>query len=322
MRKIQSISQLVRLPNVLIVVLTMYLMRWSIVKPILYLLGFDPAMPEWSFALLVLSTALITAAGNVINDFHDIKADRVNNPGRVVIDRFVSRRQAILSHIVLNTLGVIIGIFVIFYHWIPWLVLVYLLVPAFLWLYSLSLKHQPLIGNLMVSILTAMVPLLVLLFEYPLLVEEHATVITQDPNIFKPIIYWIGLFSLFAFLTNLIRELIKDGQDVEGDSEIGSKTLAIVLGLQRLKALVFVLAAVTLIFLGIIFMMFLRDQISLVFFTVFLLIPFILLGWKVLHVKSPSDWKPISFLAKLVMLFGLLYAPVAFLLFDSLAKII
>ena len=74
MNRMQAISRLVRLPNLIMVILTMYLMRWSIVRPLLDLLGFDPVMPEWSFALLVFSTVMITAAGNVINDFHDSPA--------------------------------------------------------------------------------------------------------------------------------------------------------------------------------------------------------------------------------------------------------
>lgn len=320
MNRIQSISKLVRLPNVLIVVLTMYLMRWSIVRPILDLIGFDPAMPEWSFALLVVSTAVITAAGNVINDFHDIKADRVNNPERVVIDRYISRRQAILGHIVLNFIGVVLGVFISLYHWIPWLSLIFIGVPIFLWLYSLSFKHQPFVGNLIVSVLAATVPLLVILFEYPLLLETNAEIVSADSGIFRPLIYWIGMFAVFAFLTNLIRELVKDGEDVDGDTEIGSRTLAIVLGLKKLKYLVFSLSLTTLVFLSYIFLSFLRDQLSILYFSVCLAIPFLYLLWAIVRVKEPADWGRISFTAKLIMLLGLVYAPVAFLLFDSFSK--
>jgi len=292
------------------------------VRPILDLIGFDPAMPEWSFALLVISTAVITAAGNVINDFHDVKADRVNNPERVVIDRYISRRQAILSHIILNFVGVILGVFIALYHWIPWLSLIFIGVPIFLWLYSLSFKHQPFFGNLIVSVLAATVPLLVILFEYPLLLETNAEIVSVDPGIFRPLIYWIGMFAVFAFLTNLIRELVKDGEDVDGDTEIGSRTLAIVLGIKKLKYLVFTLSFITLIFLSYIFLSFLRDQLSILYFSVCLALPFLFLLWKVIWVKQPSDWRRISLTAKLIMLFGLVYAPVAFLLFDSLSKIV
>ena len=320
MNKFQSISKLIRLPNVLIVVLTMYLMRWSIVIPILDLMGFDPAMPEWSFALLVFSTAVITAAGNVINDFHDVKADRVNHPERVVIDRYVSRRQAILSHIVLNFVGVVLGVFISLYHWIPWLSLVFISVPILLWLYSLSFKHQPFVGNLIVSVLAATVPLLVILFEYPLLIESNSGIVYTDPSIFRPLIYWIGMFSVFAFLTNLIRELVKDGEDVEGDIEIGSNTLAIVLGLKRLKYLVFALASITLLFLAFIFFSYLMDRLSIIYFSICLALPFLYLLWKVSRVKHSSHWGHVSLVAKLIMLFGLVYAPVAFLLFDSFSR--
>lgn len=320
MKTMQSISRLVRLPNILMVILTMYLMRWSIVRPILDLLGFEPIMPEWSFALLVLSTVLITAAGNVINDFHDVKADRVNHPEKVVIDRFVSRRQAIVSHLVLNFVGSTLGVFISFYHWQPWLALIFLGVPFILWLYSLSFKHQPLIGNLVVSILTATVPMLVILFEYPLLKESHAEQLVYEPGLFHPILYWIAIFALFAFLVNLIRELVKDGQDVEGDAETGSRTLALIIGLKNLRMLVFGLSLVTLLILGVVFILFLPDWLSLGYFGLLLFIPFVYLMVLITQVKSPDDWKRVSLMAKLIMLFGLMYAPVAFLLFDSLNR--
>jgi len=320
MNRMQAISRLVRLPNLIMVILTMYLMRWSIVRPLLDLLGFDPVMPEWSFALLVLSTVLITAAGNVINDFHDVKADRINSPYRVVIDRFVSRRMAILSHFVLNFIGASLGVFIAMYHWIPWLSLIFLLVPFVLWIYSLSLKHKPLVGNLVVSLLTGTVPLLVILFEYPLLEETHKEALVDNPDLFIPVIMWVGLFSLFAFLSNLIRELVKDGEDIEGDSETGSRTLAIIIGISQLRWVIFGIASMTLIILAIIFFLFLPDQLSLGYFVVLLAIPFIILLIKVLRVKVPADWKSISYLAKLIMFFGLLYAPVAYLLFKSLGN--
>ncbi|MCK5820933.1 MAG: geranylgeranylglycerol-phosphate geranylgeranyltransferase [Bacteroidales bacterium] len=320
MNRVQAISRLVRLPNLIMVILTMYLMRWSIVIPLLDLLGFDPVMPEWSFALLVLSTILITAAGNVINDFHDVKADRINSPYRVVIDRFVSRRKAILSHFVLNLLGASIGVFIALYHWIPWLSVIFIIVPFILWIYSISLKHKPLIGNLVVSLLTGTVPLLVILFEYPLLIQKHAGIIVESPDLFRPLIMWVGLFSLFAFLSNLIRELVKDGEDIEGDSVAGSRTMAIILSISQLKWMVFVVALLTLVILALIFILFLPDQLSLAYFVFLLLIPFGVLLVRVLRVKVAADWKSISFIAKLIMLFGLLYAPVAYLLFKSLGN--
>ncbi len=320
MNQIQAISRLIRLPNLIMVILTMYLIRWSVVRPVLDTLEYDLAMPEWSFILLVLSTVLITAAGNVINDFHDVKADRINAPSRVVIDRFVSRRKAILSHFLLNFLGASIGIFICMYHWIPWISTIFISVPFLLWIYSLSLKHQPLIGNLVVSLLAGTVPLLVILFEYPLLTRLHANIVSDNPELFKPIIIWVGLFSLFAFLTNLIRELVKDGQDIEGDEEAGSKTVAILIGLAQLKWLVFGLAAFTLGSLTAIFVFLLPGQLNLAYFVILLAVPFLLLLFKVLKVNHPADWKTISYLTKLIMLFGLLYAPVAFIFFKNIGS--
>ena len=166
------------------VFITMYLMRWSIVRPILELMGFEPQMPELTFFLLVMSTVLITAAGNVINDYHDVHADRFNHFDDVVIDRYISRRQAIIIHFVLNSIGILLGLFVTIYHHLYWLSPLFILTPIIFWFYSTSFKHKIFIGNLIVSLFTGMVPLLVILFEFPLLIKANRDIMQDFPNMF------------------------------------------------------------------------------------------------------------------------------------------
>lgn len=300
------------------VALTMYIMRWSIVIPILGYMGLEEEMPEWSFTLLVLSTLLITAAGNVINDFHDVRADQINQPDKVVIDRKVSRRKAILAHFMLNSLGVIIGVFICFYHQIYWLSLIFIVVPGLLWWYSIKLKHLPFYGNAVVSLLTGTVPLLVILFEYPLLTRAHQVAIENETVTIMPVVYWILAFAIFAFLSNLIREMVKDGEDLLGDVEAGSRTLAIELGIKRLKLVIALLTFVSLVFLSLIFLIYLPDWISLAYFILLLGLPFVVVLILTLRVKEPKDFAPVSFLVKLIMFFGILYAPVSYFITQNL----
>jgi len=299
-----------RLPNLLMVAITMYLMRFTIIKPILFRYGIELQVSEISFLGLVLSTMLITAAGYVINDYHDVKADRINKPDKMVIGIHVSRRAALLLHGLLNAAGVLAGtVFSLLYH-VPWMILVFAGAPLLLWYYSVRLKHVLLAGNLAVSLLTATVPLLVVLFEYPMLARNFRFNTEFYPQGLITILLWVLVFAFFAFMTNLIREIIKDAQDVEGDKELKSLTVPIVWGLPKTRLVVAGLAALTIAALSFIFLTFLTDTVSLIYFAMALLLPFIYLIYRTLMATDADDFKFLSQWVKLIMLLGILYAPV------------
>jgi len=202
--------RLIRYKNLLIIILTQYLMRWSIIKPILEVYGFKLQFSELHFFFLVMATVFITAAGYVINDYFDTKTDLVNRPETVIVGRLLNRRWAILLHIILNTIGIGLGAYISFYIGIPILTFVFVLITGVLWFYSTTYKRQFLIGNIIVATLTALVPLMVILFEIPLLNKEYGLLIREMYFDLKHIIFWVSAFALFAFLLTLIREIIKD----------------------------------------------------------------------------------------------------------------
>lgn len=299
-----------RLPNLLMVAVTMYLMRWSVIKPLLGVYGINLQVSELAFLGLVLSTVLITAAGYVINDYHDVRADRINKPEKVVVDLHLSRRSVLLLHLLLNFAGVTAGaVFSLLYH-VPWMIIVFTGAPLLLWYYSIRLKHVFLAGNLTVSLLTATVPMLVILFEYPLLARNFRYDPVFFPQGLEAILIWIGAFAFFAFMTNLIREIIKDAQDIEGDSEIDSRTLPISFGLKKTKGVIVILILLTALVLGFFFLTFLKDRISLTYYFLALLVPFIFLIYKTLRSSVARDFEFMSHWIKFIMLLGLLYAPV------------
>jgi 4-hydroxybenzoate polyprenyltransferase len=300
-----------RLPNLLMVAVTMYLMRWSVVRPILEIFGLDLQISELAFLGLVLSTVSITAAGYVINDYHDVRADQVNKPERLFLDLHISRRGALFFHWILNLCGVGAGIvFSLLYH-VPWMIVVFAGAPLILWQYSVKLKHLFLIGNLAVSFLTATVPLLVLFFEYPLLIRVLNKMNHHSSQGFVAIVFWIGAFAFFAFMTNLIREIVKDTQDIEGDREMCSRTLPIVLGIKKTKVVVIILSFLTILILGVVFLAYLRDPISLFYYGLALFLPFVVFMVLVFRSSKPGDFGFLSQWIKLIMLLGLLYAPLA-----------
>ncbi|MBC7890587.1 MAG: geranylgeranylglycerol-phosphate geranylgeranyltransferase, partial [Sphingobacteriaceae bacterium] len=206
--------RLVRWPNLLLLALTQYLVRLSLISPE------EPwytGLLEGGLFRIALSTACIAAAGYIINDYYDIKIDIINKPERVVSGRYIKRRWALGINIALNGLGILLGL------------TVSLRVAAlnaaavfFLWLYSNHLKRQPFWGNLMVSLLTALA-LVVLAVQYRRHVEA------------------VYLYALFSFCLSLVREIIKDMEDVRGDATFGCQTLPILWGMRRTKTLLYII---------------------------------------------------------------------------------
>ena len=303
--------RLVRYKNLIIIILTQYLMRWSIIKPILEVYDFKLQFSELNFFFLVMATVLITGAGYVINDYFDTKTDLVNRPDTVIIGRLLNRRWGILLHVILNTIGISLGAYISFYIGMPELTLVFILITGILWFYSTTYKRQFLIGNVIVAILTALVPLMVLLFEIPLLNKEYGLLMKEMRSDFTHIITWVSAFALFAFLLTMIREIIKDIEDFEGDSAYGRRTMPIVLGVLNSKIIVITFILTTLFSILYLYFRFLNDLITLVYFIVFLIIPLVFLVYRLIIAKDKKDYQRASNLSKLIMLAGIFYSLVA-----------
>jgi 4-hydroxybenzoate polyprenyltransferase len=295
-------------------------MRYLIMEPLLPDSDFHLQFGGIQFFLLVLSTVFIAGGGYIINDYFDTRTDMINKPARVVVGVEVGRRQAMILHAMLNFIGIGIGIYLAFYIDLPALSLVFMLATGLLWFYSTSYKRQFLVGNLSVSFLTGLVPMMVVLFEIPLLNRAYGAEMLLHHVSFNYLFAWVAGFSFFAFLSTLIRELIKDAEDFEGDSAYGMKTVPIVLGSGWTKALVVGLISFTLailIFLLLKFILFSvkpADFYSLIYFIVLLIAPFALLAIKVILAKNKRDYHQASTLIKLIMLFGILYSVLVFYL--------
>lgn len=302
---------LVRYKNLLIIILTQYLMRWSIIKPILEIYEFQLQFSELNFFFLVMATVFITAAGYVINDYFDTKTDLVNRPDTVIVGRTLNRRWAILLHIILNTIGIGLGVYISFYIGIPALSIVFILITGILWFYSTTYKRQFLIGNIIVAFLTALVPLMVILFEIPLLNKEYGLLMKEMQLNFTHIIFWVSAFAMFAFLLSMIREIIKDIEDFEGDSAYGRRTMPIVLGVLNSKIIVITFILTTLFSLLYLNLRFLNDIITLIYFIVVLIIPLLFLVYNIFVAENKKEYRRASNLSKLIMLAGILYALVA-----------
>jgi 4-hydroxybenzoate polyprenyltransferase len=237
-----------------------------------------------------------------------------------VVGVAISRKEAMILHLILNILGVGIGVYLAFYVGLPALSLVFMLSTGLLWFYSTNYKKQFLVGNLTVAFLTALVPLMVVLFEIPLLNKEYGEVMIRYDADFTYLFAWVSAFSFFAFIITLIREIIKDAEDLEGDNAYGMKTVPIVLGTFWTRMFVVALIAFTLFSLLILLFKYIYfsvdpvDYFSLIYFSVFLLLPLILLTVQVMAARDKRAYHRASTLIKLIMLFGILYSVVVFYL--------
>jgi 4-hydroxybenzoate polyprenyltransferase len=238
---------------------------------------------DWRLFLLSSSTILIAAAGYIINDYYDIKIDLINKPDRVVIGKNIPRRYAILFHTVLSVSGVGLGFLV------GWRIAVINFLSAFvLWGYSNSLKRQPFIGNFTVALLTGLSVEMINVLYY-----------VNEPL--------VTIYAVFAFFMTLIREIIKDIEDLKGDNTFGCKTLPIIWGVRKTKVLIYGLL-ITFCSSVIVFNRF-YVGLPMYYLLVFLFLP---LGWLwVTLVRSDTirDFHRLSIFCKMIMLLGILSMP-------------
>lgn len=308
--------KLIRPLNLLIIVFTMIMTRYFIIGAELMKAGINHSIwnfqtTGFDFFLLVLSTVLISAAGYIINDYFDIKIDRVNKPDKVIVGKYIKKRWAMLLHVVFNSLAVLIGLWLTIKYHNFFIVGAHVFTTSVLWLYSLSLKRQLLIGNIAISLLASLVILLVGWFEVHPLFDSYAHVRTGMPfsqfSLHK--IKWIVLaYAFFAGFSTLIREIIKDLADVKGDAVIHCKTIPLVWGMRAAKNIILVLAAVFIVFLIALVQQFLPNSFTFLYAGGLVIIPVALAAFLCYQGEQRKTFILAGNLVKMAMFTGGLYA--------------
>jgi 4-hydroxybenzoate polyprenyltransferase len=302
------------------VILTMVLMRYAVLAPVISKIGvilikgsgeeipMSLQFPWYDFILLVAATVFITAGGYVINDYFDIKTDLINK-GKVIVGTKIPRRKAMMWHSIFNFAGVAAGFYISYKAGYIWLGTMFLAVSGLLYFYSASYKRQFLIGNLIVALLTAIVPMLVVFYEWPALYKYYSINAIRLPQI-NIIVYWVGGFALFAFLINLTREIIKDIEDFEGDTAYGRNTVPVVIGVLSSKIVSICLITLTIIMLYLVWHFFVNDTITLIYVTVMIVLPLLFVIFKLIKSSEKKHLHSASRIMKIVMLTGVLYSVV------------
>ncbi len=305
-----SFLRLIRLPNLLIIAGTQYLMRYCVVQPLLATAGLELQLSHFDFFLLCLSTVMIAAAGYVINDYFDTKTDIINRPESVVIDKGVKRRVAMGAHSVINFAGVVLGFYAGYKAGLYKLGVIHFVSAGLLWFYSTDFKRQLIVGNIVVSVLTALVPMLVVLYDMPRINVHYYLELVQSGINLNFITRFVAAFALFAFLTSLIREIIKDMEDMEGDAAIGCKTIPLSFGIRTSKTIVILLVLSTCVLLGLIQLKQYEagDLLSFAYLSAGVQVPMLILAGLVLRASAPKHYHNASVFIKVIMLTGVLYS--------------
>jgi len=300
---IKKFLSLIRWPNLVIIILSMVFIRWFVILPEL---GIEKGMSFAEFVVLLLSVMFITIGGYIINDFFDMDADRINKPGKNLVGTKLSVNRATNLYYLFSALGVIGGLL------LSWWVgeinfgLIFLFTVGILWFYSKRYKCQPLLGNVVVAFLSALSFGLVWLFDFFAL-KNSPELFTSAQSNFALVNKLVLIYMGFAFLSSLFREVIKDMEDIEGDSRMGCRSLPVVIGVVKAKTYSFVVGVVLLLFVLWVHYFFFTLSLFYVagYFVIIDLILVVILV-KLYQARDVVDFSNLSGLSKLFMLLGIL----------------
>ncbi len=301
MRLTAAFLKMIRLPNLFFIALTQVLFQYCIYRPMYK--GFVAANDTQHFIFLAIASLLIAAAGYIINDYFDINIDEVNKPNRMVVDKVIHRRWAIAWHFILSTAGIICTILALPFLQKWYLVLANVFCVALLWFYSTNFKKNLLTGNIVISLLTAWT-IFIIFFSKVSLADAFGEGYISQHKFFRLAILYAG----FAFIISLIREAIKDMEDMQGDAKYGGRTMPIIWGVNATKVYVAVWLVVLIILLIIIQVYILQFKWwwPILYSILMIILPLIVVLVKLYKSSTIQHFHQLSLWTKLIMFTGIL----------------
>lgn len=312
MDTIKNILQLVRWSNLFFLGALIYVMEKWVVVPILDDVAFGEQLPWYILLLIAAATILIAAGGYVINDYFDIKIDRINRPDQLIVTQYISKENAMRLSIGLSGVGMVCGLVAAWLLRSSTIAILFAIIPGLLWFYSSSYKRLLIIGNVTIALLSALSPMMVAIANVAQLQLKYSTILpytTLEHDIYA----WVGGFSLFAFLLTWIREIVKDLQDQMGDRELECHSMPIVWGNIVTKIVVTALIVLTTVLIGWFWYSLLPfdhswQSFSTRYIVLAIIIPLWGALWLLWAAKIPSDYRTCQQVLKLTMFLGMLYS--------------
>lgn len=279
------------------IALVQLLIKYALLEPF----GLSTSLNGLRISILIIATICIAAAGNIINDINDIETDAINKPNKIIVGKNISEKTAYNLFIIFNVTGVGLGFYLSHLVGKSAFFSLFIIVSVLLYVYATYLKRTLLVGNIIISILVALSLIFVGIFE----LLPSITSINRETQLtfFKVILD----YAMFAFIINLLREIVKDIEDIDGDYKTGMNTLPIAIGRERAKNVLIILNFIPL--LGIIYYInssLYKQPIVVGYFLLLIVGPLIYNSIKLFTAKTKNDFHQISSIYKLIMLFGML----------------
>ncbi|PQB04522.1 geranylgeranylglycerol-phosphate geranylgeranyltransferase [Aureitalea marina] len=295
-----AILQLIRLPNLLMLAFCQLLIRYGFYIP----MGADFGLSDLDYLILVLSTCLVAGGGYIINDINDLEIDRINKKNRPLVSGLIQEKTAFSLYVILTIVGVGGGFYLANLIGRPAFAGIFVAVAALLYLYASMLNSMLLVGNLLISVLVGVSLLIVVVFDL-LPITDWSN--QQNQQWFFSVIL---LYSAWSFVINLLREWVKDLQDVDGDRNGGRQTLPIVLGRSRTRSLVI---AVTILFIiSLLYQLYFHwynRSWMVLYFLALVIGPLIFFCIKLQSSTTTDDYRKASTILKLIMFMAICSIP-------------
>ena len=301
MNKLSAFFTLIRWQNLVFIAVTQALFAYCIVMPVYHAVGQTPIVKGVTLASLIFASLLIAAAGYIINDYFDLNIDLINKPDKVIVGKIISRRRAIVFHLVLSATGVLIGFYLDLSTRILLLSVANFICVLLLFAYSISLKKKLLLGNILISLLTAWTVMVITWCETRNLLSPLGASRIK-------ITRYTFLYAGFAFIISMIREVIKDIEDMEGDRRYGCTTMPVVWGVNASKIFISVWLVVLIALLISLqfYVLQFKWWLSAAYSILFIIAPLINVFRSLLVAQTSADYHKLSSRTKWVMLTGIL----------------
>lgn len=291
--------KLIRYQNLLLLALMQLIFRFGYLE----LINIPLSLWYWQYALLIAATVLIAAGGYVINDIFDQETDLENHSNKTIIGNSITESKAYIIYASLTISGVLCGFILANSVEKSNFAVIFVLIATLLYFYASTLKQIAIVGNVIVATLLAFSVIIIGIFD---IVPN-----TFDFNQKQMMLAFAILFDYakFAFIINLVREIIKDIEDIKGDTLQEMKTLPILIGVAKTNkiALVLLLLPVLYLFYYVKSNLFDNNLLYAVFYMIALVIaPMIICLIKIWNAKEKSDYTQISSLLKWIIFFGIL----------------